>query len=85
MAVMKATISMEVYFTEEDAARFRGATLEEVLYEVDQGGWIGGSPKKSEPVTVPAENVRAEMEAIGNDGSFFDDTDVEDLTGGAKY
>ncbi len=72
MAVMKATISFDVFFDEEEASRFNASSLEDVLYEVDEGGWISSSPTKTIPQAVAPEHLQAEMEAIGNDGSFFD-------------
>ncbi len=80
MAVCKATVTMTVFFDEDDAPRFNGATLEAILYQVDEGDWIGSSIHKSEPKVVPDEELQQELEAIGNDGSFFDTSDVAALT-----
>lgn len=80
--VVKATVSMEVFFPADEEHRFRNMSLDDILYEVSEGTWIGGSPMKGETVEIPREELRSQLEAIGNDGSFFDDVDVEDLERG---
>lgn len=79
---VKVTVSMEVFLPAEDLPDFQAMDLDRILYEVDEGSWIAGSPKKGEPVAIPQDKLRGELEAIGNDGSFFDITDVEDLERG---
>jgi hypothetical protein len=79
MGVRKATISMDVYYPEEDEARFMAADLNTVLFETGEGGWIASSPIKSAGVSVLDEQLRAELRAIGEDGSFFDETDIDNL------
>lgn len=81
MGVVKATVSMTVYLREEDVEDFRKASLDAILHEVDEGGWIGSAPVKSEPMAVPEDHLRQELQEIGNDGSFFDDSDVDYLAG----
>ena len=47
-------------------------TPEAVLYEMNEGSMIG-SIKTLAPGTIPANRVREELLAIGNDGTFFDE------------
>jgi len=72
MPVMKATVSLDVFFEADDLASFKKASLEEILYHVDVSDWIASSPTKSAPVAVPCETLQAELAAIGDDGSFFE-------------
>lgn len=81
--VVKATVSVTVYLRADEAEDFKNATLEQILHEIDEGPWIGGSAVKSEFTEVPTkEDLEAELRAIGNDGSFFDQTDEDYLFGG---
>lgn len=76
--IVKAVLSLTVLLPEDQVADFKGATLEAILEETDTGAWIAGTVQKSEPVVVPADKLEAELQAIGNDGSFFDDETAED-------
>jgi len=80
--VVKCTVSLEVFLHADELQKFKNMSLEDILYEVTDGGWIAGSPKKGDPVAIPRDELQGEMEAIGNDGSFFDITDVEELERG---
>lgn len=79
--VVKATVSLTVYLPADEADTFLRTSLENILYEIDEGDWIGSAPVKGRIEPVAKESLRAELEEIGNDGSFFDDLDGEDLEG----
>lgn len=48
-------------------------TLDELLYEINEGEMIGGTRELQTIEHVPAEEVKSELLAIGNDGTFFED------------
>ena len=57
---------------------FDNVCLEDLAREIDQGNSIGQVEHKSVD-EVPADRVKDELEAIGNDGSFFESlSDAED-------
>jgi hypothetical protein len=76
--VVKTTITLTVYAPAEDADRLRDASLETVLAEADDGGWIAGTAVKGGIAAVPADKLRQELVDIGNDGTFFDAIDEYD-------
>jgi hypothetical protein len=65
--------------------------LEGVLEETDDGNAVGQETGR-QTVDVPDDAVRAELEALGNDGKFFGDgmlwidfTDSSEGNGGARW
>lgn len=75
MPVFKATYNMSVFGefpTRKDAeAYFSNADLSKVLEEADFGDLIA-STHCAAIENVRADKVRSELQAIGNDGDFFD-------------
>lgn len=64
----KTTVTVTVYSREPipDAR-----DIADILREMDDGEYIGGS-KITDRNEIAYEDARAELIAIGNDGSFFD-------------
>jgi hypothetical protein len=77
MKVFKTTVSFDVYLAAEDeddaTKQLQDYSLNELINETEDGEFIGSPPHKTPPVEVPAENLQRELQAIGNDGTFFED------------
>lgn len=69
--ISKTTISFTVIHRTDSPL---SANLEDVLEETDTGHAVGWETNRT-TVRVPADAVAAELRALGNDGSFFDDDD----------
>jgi hypothetical protein len=75
MPVHKATITVTVFLSEPDldaaCERLRESSLKDIAYEMDEGDMVGAyQVVKVEQVTP--DRVKAELEAVGNDGTFFE-------------
>jgi hypothetical protein len=68
-AIKKSTVSFTVLHTEYE--RLEGMSLEQILAECDEGGFVGAYHINVETEDVPPENVELELFAVGNDGDFF--------------
>lgn len=79
MAILKSTISFDVYYEEDAADLFNAFTLEDILYQAKEGDWIASAPRRSDAVKLHGDALQAEMEEIGNDGSFFGGPDGGEL------
>lgn len=79
--VYKATITLEVMGTAQSERAFKaeieGMSLEDILEETDSGSMIAGTKTVTEIKHVNRDELSDELQAIGNDGSFFDD-ELED-------
>jgi hypothetical protein len=79
MPVFKATMTVTFLFeaNSEEGANAAVAYVEPetVIDLMTTGDWIGGV-KMSTAEEIPGEKVKAELQAIGNDGEFFDLEDV---------
>ena len=69
--IVKTTITITALHRADTAL---GDSIEDVLYEMSEGGAVGWETGRT-TVPVPAERVQDELIAVGNDGTFFDDTD----------
>lgn len=47
-----------------------GMSLSQIDYQITEGAWLGAHAHTS-TTPVPPETLRAECEALGNDGEFF--------------
>ena len=67
--VFKSVFRVTVLTTNQHVA---SGELEEALREIDHGDSIGQIERTTLNAIVPADEIRAELLAIGNDGTFFD-------------
>ena len=72
--IYKHTFSVVVFSEEKDTDQL--ASLDEIDYQITEGHCIGES-KHVSSVEVPTCNIEAELQAIGNDGGFFNMGDDE--------
>lgn len=78
MAVFKTKITVTVLCEEPfgDGATLQAALsnmdLADICHEMDQGDFVG-IVEVGEPEEIAADKVAEELEAVGNDGSFFGD------------
>lgn len=66
---MKKTI-IKVTVLHPDEYDLSGQSLKDISYEIDEGCWLGTSEIVSVQA-VPADKLREECLALGNDGEFF--------------
>lgn len=78
MSVRKTVIKLVLLCDER--ARPSEWTLESIASEMDTGDLLGKWNVESEALVPPAE-VKAECEALGNDGLFFEDNDDDVFDG----
>lgn len=79
MPIVKAIISMTVLLPQDEVETLQTASLSTIEYHVTQGSWIAGGLDRGVPAVVPKHELQETLQAIGNDGSFFDDSDVDEL------
>jgi hypothetical protein len=48
-----------------------GIALADIAYQIDEGDWIGSVAVTNRMVVQGRKMIQSELEAIGNDGSFF--------------
>lgn len=74
--ILKTTLTLTVLHHEDiDIANM---SIDDIAYQIGDGESIGDMKTVStEP--VPADKVQEELLAIGNDGSFFDGLDDQDV------
>lgn len=81
MPIYKAELTVTVLAEYPDGSRFaealQGASLSEIADMTDLGDWIGQIQGKK-ITEVPPQDVRKELEAIGNDGTFFEEPEEHD-------
>ena len=84
MPVFKTTYTITVFgeFDSLEAAEavFNNVDEDVVMREIREGDWLGEAGV-GDIVEVPPDQLKAELEAIGNDGEFFGelpDDDSED-------
>lgn len=73
--IEKAVIEVTVLREVDEGGRYVPIDhyrLEEIGYEIDEGDWLGSTRVVSVEEVHP-DNVNAQAQALGNDGSFFDD------------
>jgi hypothetical protein len=75
MPIFKTTVSVTVYFQAKNKTEARreinDATLAQIAQEITDGLWIGGNHTSTAVERVPPDAVAFELQAIGNDGDFF--------------
>lgn len=75
--VMKFSFVFDVLGATENPVDFanevKGMSLSEILEESDTGDFIAGIVTRSKPYILPPANVKMELLAMGNDGTFFDE------------
>lgn len=80
--VYKATIQVEVMGYAESEAAFRaqvsGMSMNDIEEETDSGSMIGGSKAVTAVTAIAREDLAGELQAVGNDGTFFDHELEED-------
>jgi hypothetical protein len=64
-----------ITFLHRDDYPIAATPIEDLLNDADTGPIIAGSATILSTDTVPPDQVEAELLAIGNDGSFFEDPD----------
>lgn len=67
--------SLTISFLHEAADNLADWSTEQIIREIDEGQFVG----RVSPITtinVPDENVAIELQALGNDGTFFDEVDA---------
>lgn len=69
--ICKTTYTVTVLHVEDEPLRLMN-DLQCVLDEMDTGNMVGQWDRVSTEV-VPSEKVVEELEAVGNDGGFFDE------------
>ena len=74
MSIQKTTFTVTVLHDATENPR--NMELETVLEQMDMGDFIG-SVHVGDTVDIPNETVREELEAIGNDGTFFQMEETE--------
>lgn len=79
MPIVKATISLTVLLPQDEVETLETASLSTIEHHVTHGSWIAGGLDRGAPTVVPKEELQDTLRAFGNDGSFFDDTDVDGL------
>lgn len=68
--IMRTTVTVTILHPVDETPD--GLSLEEIGRQMDDGGWIGQSAVTTSDA-VPDDAIRAELQALGNDGAFFDD------------
>lgn len=75
--VVKFSFVLDVLGASEDpvalANEVGGMSLSKILEQSDTGEFIAGVVTRSTPFVVPPSNVKMELMAMGNDGTFFDE------------
>jgi hypothetical protein len=76
MAIYKAIMQIPVFLSADnlDEARelLTGCRMDDFHREIAIGDWIGGEFGPTTVTEVPDHQIETELQAIGNDGSFFD-------------
>lgn len=76
LEVYKGRITIDVMGASENAADFMETlgrmSLSEILQDADDGMLISGTPVIESVAHVHRDDVAEELQAVGNDGSFFD-------------
>jgi hypothetical protein len=76
MEIYKGRLTIDVMGAFENAEAFRATlsnmTLAEILEDADSGQMISGGHAIESVTHVHRDDVGDELQAIGNDGSFFD-------------
>lgn len=76
MPVVKATIEVTVFLPQDEVETLQSASLSDIEHHVTHGSWIAGGLDRGVPTVVPREGLQEALQAIGNDGTFFDDVDM---------
>lgn len=73
--IVKTTVTITVLHRADNPMTDHG--IEEVLYEISEGDAVGWETGRG-TVPVDPKDVRDELIALGNDGTFFDEDEDED-------
>jgi hypothetical protein len=78
--IIQITVLTDTETPERASALFSGMELSEIADAMDVGEDIGGPIRIASVETLPADRVKDELLAIGNDGTFFDLADHDEET-----
>lgn len=76
--VLRLPLLARATSADELRRRLAGMGIEEVLFEINEGDMIGGTRSIEMIEHVPASEIEKELQAVGNDGTFFEDVDMGD-------
>jgi hypothetical protein len=67
--ITKTVVQVTILHLAED--RVDGTGLGHIAFQIDEGDWVGQSKIVTEEA-VPDDKVAEELQALGNDGTFFE-------------
>ena len=68
MKIRKTIVQVTVLHYQDE--NLSDVSLEDIAYQISEGDWLGTKAVVSSEI-VPADKVRSESIAVGNDGEFF--------------
>lgn len=68
---IEVTVLCEADTLADAAARFDTMPLNTIAYQIEEGDCIGVTRRVAHE-TIPPDRVQAELEDVGNDGTFFE-------------